>query len=387
MSLLLRFFDQNEGSYFLFGPRGTGKSTWLRQKYPDAAWIDLLDTENERRYSARPERLKDFIRAAKGQKTIIIDEIQRVPELLSLVHQQMEADKSRQFVLTGSSARKLKQSGVDLLAGRAIRRQLHPFMAGELEDRFDVDQNLELGMVPLITMAEEPMQTLKGYIDLYIQQEIKTEGLVRRLDDFNRFLEIISFSQGQVLNVASIARECTATRNTVESYITVLEDLLIGVRIPVFAKRAKRSVISHAKFYFFDCGVFRSLRPTGVLDSREELNGPALEGMVFQHLRAWIDYRQSDMRIYFWRTQAGNEVDFILYGSEGFYAIEVKNGRIIRKSDLRGLKTFGTDYPECKTVLLYRGEETIESEEVLCYPVEKFLRNIHPGEAVFGSAV
>jgi predicted AAA+ superfamily ATPase len=179
MSLLLRFFDQNKGSYFLFGPRGTGKSTWLRQKYPDAAWIDLLDTENERRYSARPERLKDFIRTVKGQRRIIIDEIQRVPELLSLVHQQMEADKSRQFVLTGSSARKLKQSGVDLLAGRAIRRQLHPFMARELGDRFDLDQNLELGMVPLITMAEDPVQTLKGYVDLYIQQEIKTEGLIR----------------------------------------------------------------------------------------------------------------------------------------------------------------------------------------------------------------
>ncbi len=383
MSYLLRFLDQKKGSFFLFGPRGTGKSTWLRWKYPDAAWIDLLDTESERKYSARPERVKDFVNANRSKGTIIIDEIQKVPQLLSLVHQQIELDKSIRFVLTGSSARKLKQSGVDLLAGRAIHRQMHPFMAAELGSLFNLEKNLKLGMVPLVLFSGTPAETLKGYIDLYIQQEVKTEGLVRRLDDFNRFLEIISLSHGQLLNVTSIARECTASRNTVESYITILEDLLIAVRIPVFTRRAKRAMAAHAKFYFFDCGVFRSVRPSGPLDSESEIGGPSLEGLVLQHLRAWIDYQAADMKIYFWRTQAGSEVDFVLYGNNGFFAIEVKNSTFIRKADLRGLKTFHHDYPESRAICLYRGEETIEEDRVLCMPVETFLKSLHPDQPIF----
>ena len=168
MSTLPRFFDHSAGSYFLFGPRGTGKSTWLRTRYPDAAWIDLLDPEAERNYYTRPERLKEFVRAHARRKTIVIDEIQRVPRLLPLVHQQMEDDKSIQFVLTGSSARKLRRSGVDLLAGRAVRCEMHPFMAAELGDRFDLARSIEQGLVPLVVMAEQPDRTLRGYVDVYL---------------------------------------------------------------------------------------------------------------------------------------------------------------------------------------------------------------------------
>jgi predicted AAA+ superfamily ATPase len=377
MSIILRFFDQPEGSYFLFGPRGTGKSTWLRQTYPEAAWIDLLDPESERKYSARPERLKGFVDANRRKGLIIIDEIQKVPTLLTVVHKQMEEDTSVRFILTGSSARKLKQSGVDLLAGRAVRKQMHPFMAAEMGTLFNLEKNIKVGMVPLVVTAAQPEETLKSYIDLYVQQEVKIEGLVRHLDDFNRFLEIVSFSHGNVLSVASIARECVASRNTVESYISILEDLLIAVRIPVFSKRAKRALVSHRKFFFFDCGVFRSLRPTGPLDSREEVDGPALEGLVLQHLRAWIDFSGSSMRIYFWRTRAGNEVDFVLYGDDGFFAFEVKNSIIIRKSDYSGLRAFKQDYPEAQTILLYRGEEMIEQEGILNVPVDVFLRYLY----------
>ena len=254
MSYVSRFFDHPAGSYFLLGPRGTGKSTWLRARYPDTAWIDLLDAEAERNYYTRPERLKDFLRAQAGRRTIVIDEIQRVPQLLPLVHQHMERDKSTRFVLTGSSARKLRNSGVDLLAGRAVLCTMHPFMAAELGDAFDLDRSLESGMVPLVLTAEQPDRTLRGYVDLYLQQEVKAEGLVRRLDDFSRFLEVASFSHAQMLNVADIARECVAGRNTVESYLGILEDLLIATRLPVFRRRAKRAVVAHAKLYFFDCG-------------------------------------------------------------------------------------------------------------------------------------
>lgn len=360
-------------SFFLFGPRGTGKSTWLQESYPDAAWIDLLLSGVEREYSARPERLIDFIKANKNKKVIIIDEIQKVPMLLSMVHSIMEKDKSLQFILTGSSARKLRQKGVDLLAGRAVVRKMHPFTVAELERAFDLDRNLALGMVPLVISSQNPDRTLSGYIDIYLNQEIKAEGMVRRLDDFSRFLEVISFSHGQVLNVAAIARECAASRNTVESYISILEDLLIANRIPVFNRRAKRSLVSHEKFFFFDCGVFCSLRPKGPIDSQHELGGPALEGLVLQNISAWNDYTDSGYKMYYWRTKSGNEVDLVLYGPKGFYAIEVKNSTTARKSDTRGLKAFHEDYPECKTLLLYRGKEKIEENGHLCYPVEEFL--------------
>ncbi|MXZ72457.1 MAG: ATP-binding protein [Acidobacteria bacterium] len=379
MSYVQRFFDHPAGSYFLFGPRGTGKSTWLRARYPDAAWIDLLDTAAERHYYTRPERLKEFISAHAGRRTIVIDEIQRVPQLLPLVHQHLETDKSIRFVLTGSSARKLRRSGVDLLAGRAVRCAMHPFMAAELGSAFDLARSLESGLVPLVVMAEDPDRTLRGYIDLYLQQEVKAEGLVRRLDDFSRFLEVASFSHAQLLNVADIARECVASRNTVESYLGILEDLLIATRLPVFRRRAKRAVVAHAKLYFFDSGVFRSLRPVGPLDAREEIAGPALEGLVLQHLRAWISYGDADCRIHFWRTRGGSEVDFVLYGGAGFYAIEVKNSRSLRPSHLRGLRTFHQDYPESSPLLLYRGDEALERNGVRCLPVARFLRELIPG--------
>ncbi len=384
MATVERLFEDPAGSYFLFGPRGTGKSTWLRARYPDAAWIDLLEAATERNYYTRPERFAEFLAAHAGRRTVVIDEIQRVPELLPLVHRHMELDKSKRYVLTGSSARKLRREGVDLLAGRAVRCSMHPFMAAELGDRFDLEAALRLGMVPLVVMADAPERTLGGYIDLYLQQEVKAEGMVRRLDDFGRFLEVASFSHGQILNVAEIARECVASRNTVESYLGILEDLLVAVRIPVFRRRAKRALVSHGKFYFFDCGVFRSLRPAGLLDAGAEIEGAALEGLVLQHLRAWIGYGNADYRVHFWRTRGGSEVDFVLYGAAGFHAIEVKNGRSLRPADLRGIKAFHHDYPEATPLVLYRGAETLVRDGVRCMPVDRFLRALVPGRALSG---
>ena len=379
METVTRFLDDPTGSYFLFGPRGTGKSTWLRARYPDAAWIDLLDAATERNYYTRPERLTEFLAAHTGSATVVIDEIQRVPELLPLVHQHIELDKSRRFVLTGSSARKLRREGVDLLAGRALLCSMHPFMAAEMGWRFDLAEALRRGLVPLVVMADAPERTLRGYIDLYLQQEVKAEGMVRRLDDFSRFLEVASFSHGQLLNVAEIARECVASRNTVESYLGILEDLLIAVRVPVFRRRAKRAVVAHGKFYFFDCGVYRSLRPAGLLDAGGDMEGAALEGLVLQHLRAWIGYGNADCRVNFWRTRGGSEVDFVLYGAAGFWAIEVKNGRSLRPADLRGIRAFHQDYPEATPLVLYRGTDTVQRDGVRCMPADRFLRDLVPG--------
>jgi len=267
METLNRFFQDTNQSYFLFGPRGTGKSTWVKQHLKTALYIDLLAPEVFRSYSAKPERLRNIAEAQNSVSTIVIDEIQKVPQLLDVIHQMMEQRSEWRFVLTGSSARKLKRSGVDLLAGRAVLKSMHPFMAAELEDKFSMNGALTIGMVPLTINSEIPEETLNAYAALYVREEVQMEGLVRNIGAFNRFLESASFSHGAVLNISDVARDCQVGRKTVEGYFSILEDLLLAFRIPVFTKRARRNLISHPKFYYFDSGVFRSLRPSGPLDS------------------------------------------------------------------------------------------------------------------------
>jgi predicted AAA+ superfamily ATPase len=377
MEFLPRFLPVPESSFFLFGPRGTGKTTWLREMFPTALSVNLLRPDTYREYSARPERLHELVQGAPRESVVVVDEIQRVPELLHVVHDLMEGPHRNPFILTGSSARKLRRGGVDLLAGRALLKECHPFLAGELPD-FDLGRALIEGMVPLVNMASDPAEALRAYVGLYLEEEVRVEGWVRDIGDFSRFLEAISFSHGQVLNVSNVARECQVQRKTVEGYLEVLEDLLLGFRLPVFSRRAIRSTTSHPKFYFFDAGVFRSVRPRGPLDRPEEVGGGALEGLVAQHLRAWVSYRGRDEKLFFWRTRSGMEVDFVVYGPSGFWAIEVKNTRRVRPEDLRGLRSFRRQFPEAEAILLYRGEERLRTSEVLCVPVEDFLLEVHP---------
>jgi len=378
MKIIKRFFQSPKSSYFLFGPRGTGKTTWLRQNCKNELTIDLLEPSLYRRYKARPERLRELVEGNPDKKIVIIDEIQKIPELLDVVHSIMEEKPELQFILTGSSARKIKQKGVDLLGGRAIVRSLHPFMASELKDKFNLERSLKLGLVPLIFSAQNPEDTLNAYIALYLEEEVQMEGLVRNIGNFARFLEAISFSHGSVLNINNVARECEVERKSVQGYTGVLYDLLIAHYLPVFTKKAKRAVIKHPKFFLFDTGVFRTLRPSGPLDQPSEIEGPALEGLVAQHIRAWIDYSQSSCSLYYWRTKAGTEIDFVIYGKEDFWAIEVKNTRSIRKNDLRPLKTFLLDYPECNPLFIYRGDEKLLIDNILCVPCEIFLKSIKP---------
>lgn len=188
----------------------------------------------------------------------------------------------------------------------------------------------------------------------------------------------MSFSHGTVLNVSHVARECEVGRRTVAGYVEVLEDLLLAFRVPVFSRRARRRTVAHPKLYLFDAGVYRSLRPRGPLDRAAEIDGATFEGLVAQHLRAWIAYSGSDCKLYYWRTPRGSEVDFVLYGGDGFWAIEVKNAARLRPRDLRPLKTFHGDYPECTPLLLYRGSDRLRIDGVLCLPGDDFLRHLHP---------
>lgn len=379
METVIRFLPKLGKSFFLFGPRGTGKSTWVKAAYKDSLYIDFLAPENFRNYSANPERLRDIVGGNPSKKVIILDEIQRVSALLDVVHELIESKQGLQFIMTGSSSRKLKRHGVNLLAGRASVRSLHPFMAAELGKSFDFERALRYGLLPLVWESSDSADALKAYIGLYLREEIQIEGLARNIGNFSRFLEAISFSHASVLNISNVARECQVERKTVEGYVKILEDLLLAFFLPVFSKKAKRQLSSHNKFYIFDAGVYRFLRPQGPLDRPGEIEGLALEGLVCQHLRAWNAYSGDKNTISFWRTRSGVEVDFIVYGPDEFWAIEVKNSSRVRDEDLKGLISFKQDYPECETILLYRGQERLKKNGVLCLPCQELLRQLKPG--------
>ena len=381
MEFRSRFFDIPAQSCFLFGPRGTGKSTWLRHRLPDALFLDLLEPALHRSLNARPERLRELMAGSPGAEAVVIDEIQRIPELLTVVHALMEEPSPPRFVLTGSSARKLRREGVDLLGGRAVHRTMHPFMAAELSD-FDLGQALQTGLLPLVMAATDPADVLAAYASLYLEQEVRAEGLTRNVGNFTRFLEAVSFSHGSLLNVSAVARECHVERKVVAGYVGILEDLLLAFRLPVFRKRAKRATVNHEKIYLFDAGVFRSLRPKGPLDRPEEIDGQALEGLVAQHLCAWAAYSRHDMDVFFWRTRGGTEVDFVVYGELGLQAFEVKNAANVYSKDLRALKAFREDYPEAETAVLYRGRERLRIDGIWCLPVQEFLRGIVPDKGL-----
>lgn len=385
MAIAPRFLEFPRQSFFLFGPRGTGKTTWLRDRLPEALWIDLLRPDVYREMQARPERLRELVLGSPERRDVVVDEVQRVPELLNVVHDLIETGPPCRYILTGSSARKLRRGGVDLLAGRALVRTLHPFMASEWPD-FRLERNVEIGLLPLVVDAQDPADVLAAYATLYLEEEVKAEGLVRNIGQFARFLEAVSFSHAAVLNVSDVARETRAKRRTVAGFLEVLEDLLLAFRLDVFTRRAKRKTAAHPKLYLFDAGVFRTLRPAGPLDRAAEIEGAALEGLVAQHLRAWVAYTGANFELFTWRTRARVEVDFVVYGPEEFWAIEVQNSAAVRPRDLRGLRTFGEDYPECRRLLLYRGGDRLRKGDILCVPVEEFLADLRPGREPFAGA-
>jgi len=381
MKYLERRFPRIGESHFLFGPRGSGKSTWLRHAYPRSLYIDLLDPVLFRELTAQPERLGQAISRAPRGEPVIIDEIQKAPSLLDSIHQAIEGPaRGRQFILTGSSARKLRRTGVNLLGGRLLLRQFHPYLACELGSSFDLDSAVRRGMIPLVLASARPEETLRAYSTLYIQQEIREEASVRDLGAFARFLDAVSLSHGGQLNLNAVARECSVTRRSAEGYTEVLEDMMLAFRLKVFTRRAKRLLASHPKFYFFDPGVFQALRPRNPLDTGREIGGGALEGLVGAHLRAWLASAQGKNELFYWRTRAGLEVDFIMFGEAGLYAIEVKSSGDIGAGDVAGLKAFQGDYPEANVLLLAPSPKTNAMAGVSCMDVSTCLSRIIPGE-------
>lgn len=359
-----------KNSVLLFGPRATGKTTWALNYYPDALKFDLLDSGTYRELLAKPNRLADYIPPGfKGQ--VLIDEIQRIPELLNEVHRLIESRKLI-FILTGSSARKLRRKGHNLLAGRALSYHMHPLTALEMKEDFSVGRALVRGMLPM-AQQEDYEKYLHTYVQTYLEQEILQEGLTRNLSAFSRFMEVASLSQGQVLNVSNVAREAGIERSVVTGYFEILRDLLIGYFLPPFTKKAKRRLISHPKFYYFDPGVYHAIRPTGPYDTPKELGGISLETLVHQQINAVNDLLELGYKLYYFRTSTGVEVDFILYGKNGIKAVEVKATDHFQDNMLAGLKNFSADYPEAKLYLLYGGTKRMYVDNVIILPVQEAL--------------
>jgi uncharacterized protein len=361
-------------SFFLFGPRGTGKSTWIRQRFPDAVYLDLLESDLYTSLLASPQRLADKI-PPKHRGWVVIDEVQRVPELLNEVHRLIETQRLR-FALTGSSARKLRRKGVNLLAGRARTLAMHPLTGRELGAAFDLRHSLRFGQMPAAYVQEEPARFLSSYVQTYLREEVQQEGLTRNLGAFSRFLETASFSQGQVLNVSAVARDCQVERKVVEDYFTILEDLLLAVRLPVFARKAKRKLATHRKFFFFDAGVYRAVRPRGPLDTADDIEGAALETLVFQELCALNDGLDLGYGLHYWRTPGDLEVDLVLYGERGLKAFEVKRTSRVRSEDLKGLRAFIEDYPMAEARLVYGGTRRDREGSIEIIPAVQFFKEV-----------
>jgi uncharacterized protein len=372
--MFARLLGPPEVSFFLFGPRGTGKSTLIRQSFPDALILDLLDYRTYSELLARPDRLGQIV-AGSPATTVVLDEVQRLPVLLDEVHRLIEERRTR-FVLTGSSARKLRRGGVNLLAGRARTLAMHPLTASELGDRFDLARSIAHGQLPTVYVEDDPDRYLAGYVGTYLREEVMAEALTRNLDALSRFLTAASFSQASVLSVSNVARDSGVSRKTVEGYFDLLDDLLIAFRLPVFQRRAKRALTTHPKFYFFDAGVYRAVRPKGPLDPVEEIDGAAIETLVAQELRAVNDGLQLGYALSFWRTRAGQEVDFVLYGERGLVAIEVKRSSRYVERDLANLRLFGQDYPMAHRFLFYGGDREYIADGIRVVPLARALPDL-----------
>jgi uncharacterized protein len=371
---ILKLPLQGSNSIFLFGPRGTGKTSYIKAHVAQSIYLDLLDFSTYTALSANPNRLQNLIPPAYSD-WIIIDEVQRIPELLNEVHRLIEHQKYK-FILTGSSARKLRRGGVNLLAGRALTYTMHPLIAQEMAEQFTVVAAVKYGLLPAVIGHEDPKKYLESYVQTYIREEVLQEGLTRNIGAFTRFLEVASFCQGQVLNVSEIARELSLNRTVVNSYFDILDDLLLSIRLTPFTQRAKRRMIAHNKFYFFDAGIYQTLRPMGPLDSPEEAEGAALETLFLQSLSAVNDYYELGYKIYFWRTLAGDEVDFVIYGPRGLHAFEIKRSATVTSKSFKGLKHFGSDYPEATLHLLYLGTQREYHGSITVTPMAEALKQL-----------
>jgi len=363
-------------SVFLFGARQTGKSTLLRNKFPNSVFIDLLDSKVRQRLQKSPSLLYDTLRDKPEGTIVVIDEIPEIPELLNEVH-RLISEFGLLFILCGSSARKLKRKGQNTLGGRAWPTYLFPLVSAEIPD-FDIDRAVNYGMLPSHYLAKNPTRMLSAYIDVYLKEEIKQEALVRNLDAFQRFLEAAALTDGEILNHRNIAQDCGVSATTVNSYFDILEDTLVGYRIPAFAKVMKRRLTQAPKFYFFDIGVANHLLHRDGLVRGTPEYGHAFEHLVFQEIVAYLHYKDSKEKLSYWRTYTGIEVDAVI--GDARVAIEIKSAEEVQSRHLKGLKTFAEEYPDSRRIVVSLDSFSRRIGDIECLFVLDFFRALWAGD-------
>ena len=364
-------------SLFLFGPRQTGKSTLVRRTFPDAAIYDLLEADTFRQLSTHPEHLRQTLDPAR--RIIVIDEIQKCPGLLDEIHLLIERNRSLRFVLTGSSARKLRRGGANLLAGRARVARLHPLVSPEIDGDRLVDR-INRGSLPVFLDAAEPQQDLQAYVGTYLKEEIQAEGLTRSIGHFGRFLDVAGLTSGEQINFTAVASDAGLAPSTVREHYRILEDTLIGEQLPSFRKTRTRKPVATAKFYFFDVGVANTLRRTGAIGPGSDAYGRALEHLVFLELRARLDYQGLDIPLTYWRSRSRFEVDFVVGDA---VAIEVKAKSRVSARDYKGLLALAEEVPlERKLVVCHEPRPRRDDDGVEILPVQRFLGALWDGALI-----
>ena len=374
-----RIFDignKLDEAMFLFGARQTGKSTLLVERFPNAVYFDLLDTDIRKRFQRKPQLLKELLLDKAAGTLVIIDEIQKVPDLLDVVHSLM-VEKQLNFILSGSSSRKLKRSGANTLGGRAVPETLFPLVSAEIPD-FDVYRAMQNGMIPRHYLATNATKRLKAYVEVYLQEEILEEAAVKDIDIFERFMEVAAISDGEIINYANIASDCAVSVNTVKSYFQILYDSLVGYEIPAYRKVVKRKLQLAPKFYYFDVGVANYLMNRMSLKPGTPEFGHAFEHLVMQELVAFLGYTDRRKDLSYWHTYSDLEVDAIL--GDAKVAIEIKSAEEIQTKHKTGLNRFSEEHPDARLILVSMDRLSRISGNIELIYVTDFFKKLWDGK-------
>ena len=372
------FLGSENESVFFWGARQTGKSTLLKTLFPNAMWFDLLLSNEYKRLTENPDILRETILANPNAQPVIIDEIQRIPDLLNEVH-WLISNHGVRFILSGSSPRKILRSGANLLGGRALRYELYPLVSVEIPD-LDLQRAINHGLLPRHYDAANPQKMISAYIGNYLRDEIVAEARIRNVGNFARFLEAAALTNGEMVNYSNIATDCGVSAITVKEYFQILEDTLIGRYLPSFQKRPKRRVITAPKFYFFDVGIVNNLLSRGKILPGTELFGKAFEHFIYQEIYAHSRYSEKEYPMYYWRTASQLEIDFVLGDHE--VAIEIKATEQAHKRHLKGLKAFSEEYETKKLILVSNDPYPRLVDNILILPWKVFLERLWNDEII-----
>lgn len=376
-----RIFDienRLDEAMFLFGGRQVGKSTLLKERFPKAIYIDLLKSDIRTRFKQHPEEFRESLLRYPPETLVIVDEIQKIPDLLDEVHWLM-VEKDLWFILSGSSARKIKRSGANNLGGRAIPETLFPLVSAEIPD-YDLDRAVQNGMIPRHYMVANAQNRMRAYVDLYLKEEVIEESLVQNVDEFIRFMEVAAIMDGEILNYENVASDCGVSANTVKAYYKILVETLLGFEVPAYRKVIKRKLYKSSRFYYFDVGIANHLTKRYHLAPRTPEYGHAFKHLIIQEIRAYLGYTGSEEELTYWHTYENLEVDAVI--GDARVAIEIKSTDHVNHDDKKGVTEFAKEHPETKQILVSRDRISRRSGDVDLYYVTDFFKALWAGEII-----